>query len=95
MKVLRSAKAVNNSIGAWVERSVNLLAGVINTQAKTLTPVRTGRARRGWTVRDRFKLGRNARVIENLVPYIGILDRRINIIQQASDRAIYITRRRT
>ena len=95
MKTLRSANAVIRDLNDSLERSVHTVVVKINTIAKDLTPVRTGRARRGWKLRDKFKLGRNRRtVIENRVPYIGILDRRVNIIKPAADRAVYTTRQK-
>lgn len=94
-KTLHSVSAVMRDITRFMERSVDaVIKESINT-AKSLTPVRTGRAQRGWTKRDYLKLGSSTRtiVIENRVPYIGILDRRNPIIKPAIDRAVYMTRR--
>lgn len=102
MKTLRSATAVQKDIRSFIERSVDLLTININELAQSLTPVRTGRARAGWKVIRKFKLGSERNIIENRVPYIGILDgvvparggkRRGPIIKPAVDRAVYMTRR--
>lgn len=57
-----------------LERHLNDVFEEINTLAKQGTPVRTGRAQRGWRVNN-YSLGRTATVIDNRVPYIGILDK--------------------
>lgn len=100
-KTLRSAKAVMSDMDKFLEGSVSLLLENINTQAKELTPVRTGRAQRGWRIARDFKFGRGA-TIENPVPYIGILDgavkdnagrKRGPIYAPAARKALYMTRR--
>jgi len=100
-KTLRTAQAVIRDMDNFLERSVNLYLTNINTLAKQFTPVRTGRAQRGWRVSRDFKLGRGGQ-IDNKVPYIGILDgavtdnagrRRGPIFEPAAQRALYMTRR--
>lgn len=91
MSTLRSAKAVFIDIERFVERSVTHVTRDINKLAKQKTPVRTGRARRGWTIRDKYKRGRTI-ILQNLVPYIGVLDSRKKIIKPSADRAVYIAR---
>jgi len=102
MKTLRSAAAVQQDIRTFFERSVEVLTININDVAKALTPVRTGRARAGWQLLRKFKLGSDRNIIENRVPYIGILDgvvparggkKRGPIVKPAVDRAVYMTRR--
>ena len=56
-----------------VERSVNVFLRALNTEVKRLTPVRTGRAQRGWRIVSQYKLSKPG-VIENRVPYIGLLE---------------------
>jgi hypothetical protein len=58
-----------------IERAVDTLLTDINTNAKQATPIRTGRAARGWRKVGSYNLGRDQTVIENKVPYIGLLDR--------------------
>ena len=103
MKTLRSLDAVEKDIKRVLERSVNAIIEDAINIAKSLTPVRTGRAKAGWRRREQFSaMKRRQTVIENMVPYIGILDgavpargggRRGPIMKPALDRALYITRR--
>lgn len=93
-KTLRSADKVFQDITKFFGRSVEAVKDEAINIAKSLTPVRTGRARRGWKKRDKFKLGKNRlTLLENRVPYIGVLDKRNPIIRPATDRAVYMTRR--
>lgn len=57
-----------------LEREIQDIIEEINTEIRRTTPVKTGRARAGWTRKGRYTLGRSSKVLENLVPYIGILD---------------------
>jgi len=100
-KTLRSAQAVIRDMDKFLEGSVSLYLKNINTLAKQLTPVRTGRAQRGWRITRDFKLGRGGQ-IENRVPYIAILDGAVRdnagrtrgpIFEPAAQRAVYMTRR--
>jgi len=96
MKTLRSAKEIVLDIERFFGRSVDAVRDDINKLAKAKTPVRTGRARRGWTRRENYRLGKNRpTIIENKVPYIGILDKRVKIINPSAERAVYINNRRT
>ena len=93
-KTLRSVSAVMQDISRFIESSVEAVKKEAINIAKDLTPVKTGRAKRGWIRRDYFKLGQGRKtIIENRVPYIGILDKRRPIIKPALDRAVYMTRR--
>jgi len=103
MKTVRTIDEVERDIKRIFERTVNAIIDQALTLAKDKTPVRTGRAKRGWTRRNNFRAGSNRlTVIENMVPYIGVLDgavpargggRRGPIMKPALDRAVYITRR--
>ena len=68
------ASVVFRDIVDSVERSVNLFIRQLNIEVARLTPIRTGTARRGWRVIGEYKLRGNTRVIENRVPYIGLLE---------------------
>lgn len=57
-----------------VERSINQFIRELNIEIARLTPIRSGAARRGWRVIGEYKLRGNTRVIENRVPYIGLLE---------------------
>lgn len=85
-KTLRSANLVFQDILDFHERSVDATTDEINTMAAKETPVRTGRAQRGWRAR-RYQ-GRTSIVIENRVPYIGILDRRKPLYNPAAAAAL-------
>jgi hypothetical protein len=53
-----------------VDRQVDSLGQQIFNEIMATTPVDTGRARQGW----RYKKSPGGFVIENQVPYIGVLD---------------------
>lgn len=103
MKTLRSIDDARRDIDRLLERSINRILDTALNIAKQKTPVLTGRAKRGWTRRNKYRVGANRiTVIENRVPYIGILDgaypdrsgrRRGPIFKPALDRALYMTRR--
>lgn len=103
MKTVRSLDEVDRDIKRFLERTVNAIIDEALKLAKSTTPVRTGRAKRGWKRRNNYTKGSSRlTVIENMVPYIGILDgavpargggRRGPIMKPALDRALYITRR--
>lgn len=58
-----------------LERSVNRFIQQLNIEVAKLTPIRSGRARRGWRVIAEYTIrSNNTRVIENRVPYIGLLE---------------------
>lgn len=58
-----------------VERAVNDFIGKLNTEARKLTPKRTGRAKKGWRIVNQYKISRTrGLLLENRVPYIGLLD---------------------
>ena len=47
----------------------------IKDDIKDLTPVDTGRARRGWRYTPKYKLHYSGKIIGNNVPYIVFLDK--------------------
>lgn len=103
MKTVRSLDEVDRDIKRVLERTVNAIIDEALKLAKSLTPVRTGRAKRGFKRRDNYRAGSSrTTVIENQVPYIGVLDGAVPargggtrgpIMKPALDRALYITRR--
>lgn len=103
MKTVRSLDEAERDIKRILERTVNAVIDEALNIAKSNTPVRTGRAQRGFKRRNNYRAGSSrTTVIENMVPYIGVLDgavpargggRRGPIMQPALERALYITRR--
>lgn len=93
-----SADVIFKDIEASLERAVRDLIQELNTTARQDTPRRTGRAARGWRVGSPYKLGSTQTVLENQVPYIGLLEMGYSrqapdgIIEPALDR---LTRRIT
>lgn len=73
---VRSSKPADivNDIRRTFERTVDTLFRDINIHVAKRTPVRTGRARRGWLKTRVFNLGYSGAIVENTVPYIGLLD---------------------
>lgn len=57
-----------------LERAVDHFFVLLNRDSKRITPIRTGRARAGWRKTGKYRLGDTGVIIENLVPYIGVLD---------------------
>jgi len=64
-----------NHIDKSIERTVDHFFNELNTKARNITPIRTGRARGGWRKAGSYRIGVSKLMIENKVPYIGILDR--------------------
>lgn len=64
-----------NHIESKLERAVDQLFNQINTDARNITPIRTGRAKGGYRKIGSYRIGESKVMIENKVPYIGILDR--------------------
>ena len=73
---MRSNKASNikRDIRAKFQRAVNSFFEELNTSSSKITPIRTGRARRGWRKSGKYRIGDSGVMIENQVPYIGLLD---------------------
>lgn len=68
------AKDVFRDIETKFERAVNQFLYKLNREVTKLTPRRSGRAARGWRLMSSYKIGRTQVVIENRVPYIGLLE---------------------
>ena len=64
-----------NHIEHKLERAVDQFFNELNTRARNITPIRTGRARGGYRKTGSYRIGVSKIMIENKVPYIGILDR--------------------
>jgi hypothetical protein len=64
-----------NHIKKKLERAVDQFFNQLNTDARNITPIRTGRARDGYRKLGSYRIGDSKIMIENKVPYIGILDR--------------------
>jgi len=71
----RNPKVIFNDIENSMGRAIDSLFSEINTDARDITPIRTGRARAGWRKVSTYRIGDTGVIIENPVPYIGILDR--------------------
>jgi len=69
-----SAKTIFNHIENKLERAVDQLFSQLNTDARNITPIRTGRAKRGWRKTSTYRIGDSKVLVENKVPYIGLLD---------------------
>ena len=82
----RSADVIYSDIENSLERAVRDLVDQLNTVARRDTPRRTGRAARGWRVGSPYILGRTQIVLENQVPYIGLLE--MGYSRQAPDGII-------
>lgn len=68
------ANVVFRDIIAELERSVNQFLTTLNRDVARATPRRSGRAQRGWRKVNEYKVGQTKTVIENRVPYIGLLE---------------------
>ena len=71
-----TAKVSNiNAVLSAVEKNISQIgtkvANIILIEAKKLTPIKKGRARKGWRVERK---GKNTHIV-NRVPYIGLLER--------------------
>lgn len=78
-----SAKTIFDHIETTLERVVDDLFKELNTIAKSETPVKTGRAQKGWRYTRRYSMSYSGTLIENRVAYIGILDKRESIVHTA------------
>jgi hypothetical protein len=71
VKVTPSAKMVTDQIAKAVSDTVRQVSRDLFTEVKRFTPVKSGRARKGWKFRQKNKLHYR---ISNKVPYINRLD---------------------
>lgn len=69
-----SGKVIFKHIESSMERAVDRFLQQLNTNAKDITPIRTGYARSKWQYLHGWKLGSSVNVIQNRAPYIGLLD---------------------
>jgi hypothetical protein len=74
----RTSKGTMKELYSEVNRELDRFFDALNTEAKALTPVKTGRAKRGWRRAGNASIGQGATtevVITNPVPYIAVLDK--------------------
>jgi len=93
-----NSRVIFNDIKRSIEGAVDSLFSELNTDASKITPIRTGRARRGWRKVSKYRIGVSGVIVENPVPYIGLLDQGYS--RQAKDGIVAPTlerllRRRT
>ena len=76
MAKFRNSKAAYADIEDSLNAVVNHFLDDFYTEVKRTTPVREGRAKRGWKQKGKYDIARKGSqtVLENQVPYIGILD---------------------
>jgi len=76
MAKFRNSKAAYADIEDTLNAVVNHFLDDFYNEVKRTTPVREGRAKRGWRKRNKYDIGRKGEtvVMDNQVPYIGILD---------------------
>lgn len=76
MAKFRTGQAAYADIEDQLNAVVNHFLDDFFDEVKDTTPVREGRAKRGWRQKGKYDIARGGSqtVIENRVPYIGILD---------------------
>jgi hypothetical protein len=76
MAKFRNSRAANADIGDSLNAVVNHFLDDFYKEVKKTTPKDRGRARRGWRKKGKYDITRSGSqvVIENRVPYIGLLD---------------------
>ena len=70
----RNPDVIFRDIERSIERAVDTLFSDINRDSRKLTPIRTGFARSQWRKTGKYRLGETGVKVENLAPYIAILD---------------------
>lgn len=72
----RTGSAASRSITNTLNAVVNHFLDDFLDEVKRTTPVREGRARKGWRRRNKYDIDRkgDTNVMDNKVPYIGLLD---------------------
>jgi len=99
MATFSNYKDVVKHIKSSIVVAVDNLLEDIKDDIKDLTPVDTGRARRGWRYTPKYKAYYSGKVIDNNVPYIVFLDKgssrqnRRGIVQPAINKNIYKRKR--
>tara|TARA_A100001201_G_C4019309_1_gene180052 strand:- start:15 stop:308 length:294 start_codon:yes stop_codon:yes gene_type:complete len=71
---IRTPRAAMKDLSEGLEDIVNRFLVEYTNELRASTPVATGRAKRGWKRTGKYKVGKSVPVIENRVPYIGVLD---------------------
>ena len=75
MATYNTAKDVMRDIKSSIVVAVDDLLQDIKDDIKDLTPVLTGRAKKGWRYTPKYKLHYSGNIIGNNVPYITFLDK--------------------
>jgi len=94
MATFTKANDVINHIDSSIVIAIDNLLEDIKDDIKELTPVRTGRAQRGWRYTPKYKRYYSGKIISNSVPYITFLDKgssrqnRRGIVQPAINKHI-------
>ena len=68
-------KTISKDLNRSLERAIDSLISDINTDARDITPVKSGFARSQWRRTGSYRIGDTGVIVENRAPYIGILDR--------------------
>lgn len=95
MATYNSIRSVKKDIKQSIVGAIDELLEDIRDDIKTLTPVDTGRARKGWRYTPRYRYKYSGTIIYNSVPYIVFLDKgssrqnRKGIVQPAINKNIY------
>jgi hypothetical protein len=71
----KNPKAIKKHMREALGRAVDDLFRDINIVTANNTPVRTGRAKSGWHKSRVYRIGFSGEIVENRVPYIGLLDK--------------------
>ena len=94
MATYNNKKDIIKDIKSSIVLAIDNLLEDIKDDIKDLTPVRTGRAQRGWRYTPKYKAYYNGKIIHNNVPYITFLDKgssrqnRRGIVQPAINKHI-------
>jgi len=68
-------KTISRDLNRSLERAIDSLISDINTDARDITPVKSGFARSQGRRTGSYRIGDTGVIVENRAPYIGILDR--------------------
>lgn len=67
-------KKVIDLLNEKIETDLKTFTNELTQEMRKLTPVQTGRAKRGWRQKTPRLNGGKTAIIENRVPYSGVLD---------------------
>jgi len=67
-------KQVLNTLDQEIGRDFNSMVDDLNYQLKLITPVDTGRARKGWRKPRKAEIDQKSPLLDNRVEYSGVLD---------------------